>query len=250
MSTIDQQVAHLVAQGQLSRAIKLLCENNYDGALQLSARLNTLEQKERMGTISLSDASVQRSQITDSALSLVGIKQIQSPIGMSQERNYSIHPTPKASVEANRDYLGKMAEARSYALGSLEDTLRFTDKESELERLHDVLTIQLADCEKAYLRDPLYDLDEKAYKAVLITVNKISAESRAVRKELNEKRVREYVDLCKQEDPSWDELNVVYAYARSLGFNNHLVAEWIQTRPNDIASRRAVANILAIYVSS
>lgn len=244
ISVKDQVIKslYLVSDRRLSQAIRVLIDRGYDEAVSLSARLSRLEDKERQGSVSFENASLERSQITEATLSIIGEKM----------GRINVEPAPQTlqTVEVERDYLQKVAQVRSYVLESLGDVFRFSKPDSELAENFKEFVKHSTEAEEGYLRDPLFDLDGRLYKHLMALASQIGSGARRMRKELNDKRLEEYVSLCKQEDPSWEQLSIVYAYAQSLGFKHTMVGQWIQSRPNDPQARKSVAALLAVYIST
>lgn len=219
----DMTIQNLIAQGKTEQAIKILVENEVEGALTLSARWYQLKREKLQGVIHESDAKLEHNQINNSVLYYA--KESEKPINI---------PTSTSTV------------CFSDVMQLNEAILQKIIKDNRRRRNHiavkaEELMTAFRTHKDAKAANPSHDPSGRRIKALQASFKELMDSLSETKKDEIEVVVKRVNNLLSAPIPSYDNLNEAYNLVCGRGYTDSYVMQQLQARPNDTEVRITIA---------
>ncbi len=221
------KIQQLISQGRLKEALKSLPST--DEVILLQSRLNGLEHQERMGTISNSDAKLERSRIASASLSLAGIDSELVPVQQSM---------------SSKDSLTKiMSDYRRYR--SLLDT-----KEGKYYSTAESLLKSIEEHQAKKKVEPTYDVSGRMERALNTQYQELMDSLKETKLDDKEDFAQAIKMKLGDDIPAWKDIESAYKLCVGRGMSNSRVEAAIKAKPSDIQSKIECADVIENWVAN
>ena len=215
------KIQQLISQGKLKEALEALPFT--DESLLLQSRLNRLESQERVGSISSSDAGLERAKIISSSLSLVGINSDSVPTKTTQVDS-------KSKLLSLSKELARIDPVNAQKARELYKELTSYNEEKNL--------------------DDLYDVSGRMLKALNQDIDDFL-------KSLNENNLDDKEDFAtaikmklEATIPSWKEIESAYKLALGRGMKDSYIEDCIKNKVEDRRTKVNCADRITTWVAN
>lgn len=221
---MNDKIAILVTQNKLKEAIQLL---GVTESINLLGRLNALEQQERIGTISFSDANISRNRIVQAILSCAGVD--------------------SSSITA-----AKVAHPKTEGPEAILMTIVIQNKRRrpEIAQQADSLLSEVRAYEINKARQPSYDPVGRRHRALMEKIEKLQSDVIEAKGDSLESIVDKITNLLSETIPSYEKLREAYRLASGRGMSSGYIEATLNSQPDDDEARITIAEKIESFIAT